>query len=154
MLIMKWPSETHFISQIFGILWKFTWLFFFALRWWATLCGEQESSTRFFWTDYLVVGKFLGLMEHDEQQRSWAYYSEQARSRWVRVSKVGKVSFVSSSHSAAIMWKSKFPMQQQVLLAEDWRSISSSRPERTKEERLVALVHFPPLTMWTGDVVD
>ena len=107
----------HFICQIFGI-WKFTLLFFFAFRWWATLRGERKSSTHFFWTDCLVVGKFLGLMEHDEQQRSWAYYSEQARSRWVRVSKVGKVSFVSSSHSAAYV---KIKVSDATTSATGWR---------------------------------
>ena len=42
----------------------------------------------FFWTDSLV-GKFSGLMDHEQQQADEL------------VSKVGKVSFVSSSHSAA-----------------------------------------------------
>ena len=101
----------HFICQIFGI-WKFILLFF------SLFDGERESSTRFFWTDSLVVGKFLGLMEHDEQQRSWAHYSEQARSRWVRVSKVGKVSFVSSSHSAAYV---KIKVSDATTSATGWR---------------------------------
>ena len=43
----------------------------------------------FFWTDSLV-GKFSGLMDHEQQQQADEL-----------VSKVGKVSFVSSSHSAA-----------------------------------------------------
>ena len=108
MLIMKWPSETLHLPDFWHM--KIHIIIFFRF--------SMVSDTRFFWTDCLVVGKFLGLMEHDEQQRSWAHYSEQARSRWVRVSKVGKVSFVSSSHSAAYV---KIKVSDATTSATGWR---------------------------------